>query len=375
MNRTEITQNLRPRRTCCGAVAVLLALCISGCASTPPIRDASGKPLEESIAELIPLEIGGMEQWLLIRGADRTNPILLWLHGGPGAAQMPLARGGFGAGSRAGTEELEKHFVLVHWDQRGAGKSNPRHFDASTMSVEQYIRDTREVTRYLKERFGREKIILLGHSWGTEVGLHAASRYPEDYHAFIGVSQVVCRRLGEEIAYEHLVQHFSRDRRDGNRRKLEDLGPPPYLEHHRYVRFMKLVDEAGGGLDIPMTSLAWNALGAAEYRPRDYFRWLRGANRGSGPMWHQEAYASFDARRSIPRLQVPAYFFMGTEDYNTPAEAVRLYLGELDAPRGAELVLFEGAAHTPFLHDPEAFVRELLRVRQDVRGETCSGGC
>lgn len=124
--------------------------------STPPIKDNKGNIIPESIASLEMVELGGMDQCILIRGNDLSNPILLWLHGGPGSAQMPVVHYFNG--------ELEKDFIVVHWDQCGAGKSNPRNFDEQTMTFEQFLNDAHELTQYLKKRFSKEKIYLVGHS-------------------------------------------------------------------------------------------------------------------------------------------------------------------------------------------------------------------
>ena len=147
--------------------------------STAPIRDREGDLVLDSVASLEKVQIGGTQQWILVRGEDVSNPILLWLHGGPGASQMPVARY-FSA-------DLEKYFVVVHWDQRGAGKSNPRDFDESTMTFQQFIDDGHELTLYLKQRFNKQKIYLLGHSWGTMPGIKLAQAYPEDY--FMGEAE------------------------------------------------------------------------------------------------------------------------------------------------------------------------------------------
>ena len=135
------------------------------------------------IAVLEPIPLGGMDQWILIRGEDRSNPVLLWLHGGPGSPQMPIAH--------ATTRALEAYFTVVHWDQRGAGKSNHEGFEESSMSLEQFASDTHALTQYLKQRLGVPNIILLGHSWGTMLGARVVSRWPEDYAAYVAVGQVV----------------------------------------------------------------------------------------------------------------------------------------------------------------------------------------
>lgn len=151
----------------------------------------------DPIAALEPVAIGGMTQWLLIRGQDRTAPVILWLHGGPGAAQMPLAH--------ATTRALERDFVLVHWDQRSAGKSNPRGFNPATMTLEQFLQDAHEVTRYLQARLGTGRILVLGHSWGTMLGARLVARWPEEYAGYIGVGQQVSTVRGASVTLDRLA--------------------------------------------------------------------------------------------------------------------------------------------------------------------------
>ena len=136
-----------------------------------------------------------MTQRLLVRGMDREAPVLLWLHGGPGPAQMPI---------HSVTSALERDFVVVHWDQRGAGKSNPRDFDPGTMSLEQYLTDAREVTALLREQVGDQPLIVLGHSWGAMLGSRLVARWPEDFAGYVGVGQQVNTMGGVALALDWL---------------------------------------------------------------------------------------------------------------------------------------------------------------------------
>lgn len=336
----------------------ILVLAIAGCAArTPPIEGSHGRPLPGSIAELRPVPIGGMEQWVRIRGQDQENPILLWLHGGPGSSDMPVTRRFVG--------DLEEHFVVVSWDQRGAGKSNPRGFDVGTMSFEQFLQDGHELTNYLQERFGRDRIFLLGHSWGSQLGLRLVQRYPGDYHAYVGVAQAVDQARAQVLAREWLKEMLEAAGKSRDLRKLERLGPAPYADHGDYVTFAKMIGAQGGNMDVGFVRLAWTALRAPEYTFRDLRAWLRGANRGSGPMWDAPDYQGFNAFRQIPTLEVPVYFFMGRQDRNTPLELVEEYVRGLEAP-AKEIVIFERSAHTPFLGEPERFSQELFRVKEEV---------
>ena len=332
---------------------IALVLYLGVRAGTRPFRD---KP--KAIAMLEPLNLGGMEQWVLIRGEDSDNPILLWLHGGPGSPQMPVAH--------HLDAELEKHFVVVHWDQRGAGKSNPRGFDETTMTYEQYLSDAHELTQYLKQRMGQEKIYLLGHSWGTHLGLQLLSEHPEDYHAYLGVSQVVDNVRALEIAYSWLEGEMTRSGDQAGLEKLAEIGHPPYT-HAQYRQFAPLVDGYGGSFDWPFWRLTLIGLHAREYNIMDYPRMLNGMTRGGKPLHQGGEMLRANFIEDVPRLDVPLFFFHGALDYNTPLELVEEYFQLLEAPYKA-LIIFEDAAHTPFLADTDAFNLAVIRARDMVEG-------
>ncbi|TVR05107.1 MAG: alpha/beta hydrolase [Spirochaetaceae bacterium] len=321
----------------------IVALSLSGCATRIPARE---------VDSLSHVRLGGLEQAVLARGESTGLPVLLWLHGGPGAAQMPLAH--------RYTTELEESFIVVHWDQRGAGKSNPRGFEDATMTVEQYVQDARELTRVLQTAYRQERIYLLGHSWGTKIGLLLARDYPQDYHAFISVGQVVDSHRAQEVAYAWLSSRIEAEGHARAHRKLARLGPAPYRDHGSFVEFMGMVDRYGGGMDVGFSRLFRDALTSPYYRGGDYLRWLNGARRGSGPMW--DTYAEFSAIRDVPRVEVPIHFISGENDMNTPVNLVREYFEALDAPRGKRIHVMSDCAHAPFLGNPSEFnhvVREI----------------
>lgn len=330
---------------------------IFGTGSTNPITNEKGNIIPESISSLERISLGGMEQYILIRSHDKDNPILLWLHGGPGSSQMPIAH--------QYDRELEKEFMMVHWDQRGAGKSNPSDFNEQTMTYDQFITDGHQLTEYLKERFNKDKIYLLGHSWGTQIGLELVSRYPEDYYSYIGVGQVVNREMHHKIGYDWLLEQIKAGDNKKDLEKLQDLGNPPFSKHDNFVKYIQLVDEYGGSFDLPFSKLLWIALKAPEYTFGDYLAWFDGANRGSGKMWKEEAYSSFNAIDRFPELDIPVYFFMGKNDYNTPLEATKEYYNNVNAP-SKQLIIFEKSAHTPFLGQPEKFDKELIQVKNET---------
>ena len=299
------------------------------------------------------VEIGSTKQWIMANGEKEDLPVLLWLHGGPGAAQMPVAR--------YFNSNLEKEFIVVHWDQRGAGKSNPIDFEENTMTVEQFIQDTHEMTLYLKERFEKDKIYLLGHSWGTQIGIITASRYPEDYIAYIGVSQVANHDESNIIAHNELERRIKENGNDKVLEILSMLDGPPYKDHSEYVSFAKLMNDYDMNMDIKMSKLIRVALGSGVYSIKDFKQWLDGANRGSGPMWEESQ--GWDILDFVPRIDVPSYFIIGENDYNTPVGPMKHVIEELVAPEGKELIVFKDAAHMPFIADPDKFFRELQRIK------------
>jgi len=320
---------------------------------TNPIRDEEGNIIPASIAVLEKVELGGMEQWISIRGRNTANPVLIWLHGGPGSTQMPLAH--------HLDQELEKDFVVVHWDQRGAGKSNPRHFDEDTMSLEQFKNDGFELIEYVLERLDQEKVYLLGHSWGTCLGIEMTEEKPEYIHAYIGVSQVVNDRRAVQIAYDWLMETaLEKDDRD-RIEFLQDLGEPPY-SHSEYRQLAQLVGEYGGNFDLKIWRIALIALRAPEYRVIDYFRLLGGMNRGGAPL-HDHEMLHFNYIEEIPAVEVPVFFLVGAKDYNTPTALVKEYYQLIEAPQ-KDLTIFEDSAHTPFLKEPDHFYRTIVEIKE-----------
>ncbi len=201
------------------AVAVVAVVVSQAVASTPPIVDVQGKPLPGSIATLEQVTLNGSQQWISVRGHDTSKPVLLFLAGGPGGSQLATARYALGG--------LEEHFVVVNWEQPGAGKS----FDAvdrSSITPERYITDAHALVLHLRERFGQDKVYVLGESWGSALGILLVQRYPELFHAFAGTGQMVAFLENDRMCYDFAVQ-WAQERGDTAKvAKLVEQGPPPY---------------------------------------------------------------------------------------------------------------------------------------------------
>ncbi len=332
---------------------IALALYLGVTPATPQFKDDRGNVIPESIAVLEEIELGNMKQWISVRGRDRTNPVLLWLHGGPGSAQMPLAH--------HLDRSLEREFVVVHWDQRGAGKSNHCGFDIKTMSVEQFKDDARELIAYLQDLLGQERVYLLGHSWGTLLGIELAAEDPDLFHAYIGVSQVVDNQRAERIAYNWLLEEIEQNDNREDLGKLQAIGEPPY-NHNEYRNLARLVAAYGGNFDVELWQLALVAAKAPEYTFIDYFRMLDGMTRGGGPLHDESKMMQFNFIEQVPAAEIPVYFLIGAKDYNTPLELVEKYYKVIDAPQKG-LVVFEKSAHTPFYRENDQFNRSIIEIK------------
>ena len=190
------------------------ALLVYSPGKAKPFLDESGKPLTGSISEKLFVDINGVRQGMFIKSKNAANPVLLYLHGG-----MPdyFLTEKYPTG-------LENYFTMVWWEQRGSGLSYSKAIPPATMTPEQMISDTKEVTNYLRKRFGQEKIYLMGHSGGTFVGIQTAAMYPELYNAYLGVAQISNQLKSEKLAYDFMLEKF-RDK--GNLKMVRKLEASP----------------------------------------------------------------------------------------------------------------------------------------------------
>lgn len=318
--------------------------------STPPITDAQGQPLAGSIASLEKMELGDVEQWILIRGEDTTNPIILFLHGGPGASEMVF--------EQKYMTELEKQFVVVMWDQRGAGKSHSAVTPNTAMNISQFVSDTHELTERLCNRFNQERIYLAGHSWGSIVGVLTVQKYPDLYYAYIGIGQVVNMQENERLSYEWILQQAEQAGNMEDVNKLKDIGMPPYTGDWmtKLTAQRKLLSKYGGevyGSTEGMQGLVMESMEYAdEYTFLDQFNYPRGLLDSMCLLWPE--IMTVDLIQQAPTLEVPVYFMMGQHDYVTPYVLVEQYYEILTAP-SKELISFENSAHIPNVEEVDKF--------------------
>lgn len=323
-------------------------------ARTPAFSDENGRVLPGSVAEIRSVEINDAEQWLILRGRDVTNPVLLFLHGGPGTPETPFLH--------RFNRDLEEDFVVVSWEQRGAGKSFSPRPPAGSMTLDQLIADTHEITRYLKDRFGKERIYLVGHSWGTLLGVRVAVRHSEDYHAFVAVSQT-----SHAIREQREIFHWLLDQagKDDNRRALRQLEPiaeglDDPLPLADMSALLSWVDHYGGGAFKGRKSfgeLLRTVLTTPVYTLAEKINYLRGEGFSLEHLYPE--VAGVDLFSDIDRVDIPVYFLHGRHDYQVPMTVAFDFYRHLDAP-AKRFVVFEESAHGVLYEEPDRF-RQVMR--------------
>lgn len=309
-------------------------------AGTPRIRPSGNADPAKSIAVLEKLTIGGSGQWVLQRSENTDNPVILFLHGGPGTSQL--------TSNRRNTRGLEKQFIVVNWDQRGAGKSYAAIADAGKMNIEQFIQDTRDLTLYLMKKFGKERIVLAGHSWGSALGVLTVAKYPELYHCYVGIGQVANMAEGEAASYNWTLEQARKRNRRRAVRALEKMGAPPYRGDWlaKTISERSYVGRFGGevhGSRIGATGMVLGGvLFSREYNMRDRVNVFRGLMGSMRLLWQE--LLQVDLFRSVPEIEVPVFFMEGRHDHEVPSEIAARYFAALRAP-AKELVWFENSAH------------------------------
>lgn len=354
------------------ALGILLGLLLLGVATfvayryfaprrTPAIRGAN------AVAELLLLPVNGINQWLLIRGANRNNPVLLFLHGGPGAAHIGVMR--------RYQKDLEKHFVVVQWDQRGAGLSGLEPVDDATFTLEQFIADGLEVTRYLRERYHQERIFLVGHSWGSALGYMLAVQHPEFYPAFAGLGQT--SKDTEALAYAETLKVAQQANHQQALKELQELGPPPYSKIPEVKGTLHKAGEGKEALAGMLVRFKWSeALGgdakyikianliarelllSSEYTFSDAFAWLRNKERSIN-LAYEAFNRDLDLYRHGTTFKIPVFFLLGRYDLLTvPSGAVAL-MDAIQAPK-KEIFWFD-CGHEIQWERPAEYQQVLIR--------------
>jgi proline iminopeptidase len=330
-----------------GLALVVLAAMVARPATTDPILTADGDPVPGSVAELTEVEIGGHDLALMVRGRSVDNPVLLFLAGGPGGSEL--------GAMRRHSEALENDFVVATLDQRGTGKSYDELDPTSTLALDTEVAGAIETAEYLRERFGQDRIYLVGQSWGTTLGVLAVQQRPDLFHAFVGAGQMVSQAATDLVYYRDTLA-WARD--TGNTDLAETLvanGPPPYTDARLYDPVLSAEQE------LYPYDRSGNSEGAGQMGENIFveeYTFMEKAHVFAGTL---EVFSALypqlqdiDFREQATSLEVPVYLAQGAHETPGRAEPAAEWFEMLDAP-SKELVVFETSGHRPLWEQPDEF--------------------
>ena len=336
----------------------------------PGILRAKHKISAPGIDAMEIAEIGGIQQAMYFRGKDIDNPVILVLHGGPGLPMNMLLH--------AYQYDWETDFTVVNWDQRLAGRTlllNSLEI-VETMSMECMLADAREVTQYIKQKLNKDKIIVMGFSWGAVLGTTLVQTYPEDYSAYIGVGQIVEGKEGERARYEKALEQA---RAAGNRGDIAALEAfAPFALPEDYDESIDMLMGVGpylskylpSGVSIPRL-MAGVVSTTPYYKLSELLRFLSDDVFNQYPIpISRYIYETYDARSLGAEYEMPVYYIMGVNDWQTPYPVAKAFFAEISAP-DKSFFSIPGAGHWAMLDNKAEFSRVLLeeiRPRIDSHG-------
>ena len=346
---------------CAIGMLVLIAMLLVP-ASTSAITDSDGNTVSGSVAELTSVNVNGKDLALMIRGYDSVNnPILLFLAGGPGGSELGAMRNHLA--------RLEEHFTVVTWDQRGCGKSYVELDPTNTVSPEGYIADTLVVTDYLRDRFGQDRIYLLGQSWGTLLAVLVVRTFPDRYRAMIGTGQMVNTLETDQLIYNDTLAWARSTGRTGLADKLKSIGPPPYgsmlnyemaltYEHEVYPYDHSANSEGEGGFS--------ENLGVREYNFIERIHLIAAFLDTFAALYPliQDVDFRQDAgnnQYATTDFEVPVFFVQGAHEANGRAKIFQDWYPTISAPV-KDLVILNTSGHRPLFEQPDAFIDYMVNT-------------
>lgn len=336
-------------------IAISFALWFSP-SKTPAISGANVGT--QPIAEQQRLAINGSEQYLLLRGANRDNPVLLLVHGGPGSPDTPFYR--------HHNAVLEQHFTIAFWHQRGAGKSQRSGLSPEDFTVEQFVADAHAVTAHLKQSLGKDKIFILGHSWGSMLALSTVAAHPDDYHAYIGTGQLANVPASEALAFQAALEHAKSSDDDAALAQLQKVGAfsgvpidADFLAARAQVSRFGLSYEKG-----PFDLFIKPLILTQEYSLTDKIDFVREAQSlesiMSSPAFNLlPVIFNTDLSTEIPAVDVPVFMLQGRHDFLAHHDVAKDYFDRLNTTQ-KQFFSFEKSAHFPAFEEPQKFNQILV---------------
>lgn len=301
------------------------------------------------INEQIKIPINGTLQYISMRSEIQQAPLLIYLHGGPGDAALPLVL--------KFNKELERFFTVVVWEQRGAGKSYYPFTEEHNVIIDTFIEDLHQLTLYLLERFNEKKILLVGHSWGSVLGLRFIQKYPEFIHTYIGCGQVVNMKKSCQIAYNYAMEHAEKKIKN----KLEKIDcsylGDNWLKDLLFVT--KQVIKHKGSLygKRNYNKLIMPFLFSKYYSILDLIKRQKGSVQSIKFLWQELMLIDFE---SITQFKCPIIFIEGKHDKHVSSELVESYCNRIQSEK--RLVWFEHSCHFPQWSESQKFNQFIISL-------------
>ncbi len=300
--------------------------------------------------------IGGIDQWINVRGQDKANPMILFVHGGPASPLTPQVW--------QFQRPIEEYFTVVNWDQRGAGKTYREDHSETlgdTLHIPHYVDDAIEVAEHVRKRYGKDKLILMAHSWGTVVAMNAALKRPDLFHAYVGIGQVINTRDNEKLSFEHGMAQAKAHGNAAAVKELESIAPYPGNEPitRDRINLARKWAQFYGGLSAFRESSRYffrAPLLSPEYDAADVCAIDQGSLFTLGRILPEFVSVDFKNVRSFP---IPVVMFMGRHDYTTPSEPTAAWLSGITAPY-KKGVWFERSAHMIPWEEPGKMLMSLI---------------
>lgn len=320
------------------------------------IGDVSRIVAPNGVQETFKLRIGGIDQWVYTRGQDRNNPVLLFVHGGPASPSAPTMW--------LYQRPLEEYFTVVNYDQRGAGRTyleNEIDKVRPTLRIGQFVDDAVEMAQAISQRYGKRKVILVGHSWGTVVGMRAVLAHPELFHAYVGIGQVISMQDNEKVSFDFALAQARKENNQKAIQALESIAPYPGdtpITRERIV-IERTWAQHYGGLAAYRGDFAYY-FNAPLLSPEYDEAAVKAIDKGSLLTLERvlKEWLEVDFK-PVTKFPVPVVMFMGRHDYTTPSEPTAAWLSKVQAPY-KQAVWFENSSHLVQFEEPGKTLVSLL---------------
>lgn len=345
------------------AIIIVLGVCFivffaNSLERLEPLTDIDGKVIPNAIAERNEIEIGGVRQVFFIRSENPNNPVILFLHAGPGNPELPFII------RRESEERLEKHFTVCYWEQRGAGASYSDSINPTTMTVERIVEDASEMTLYLQKRFKQEKIYLMGHSWGTYLGVKTIEKYPTDYLAYFGIGQVSNQWESELLAYDYMLKHAKEINDEKSIIKLKQFDKDKLVFPDMDYEIVRTELMEKYGIGTMHTNSSINTLVNDVLRFKGYTTSEK-MNYPKGSLFSLQhllpSMMKDNLFSSSTSFQIPVYIIHGKYDYQVSYDLAKKYFNVIEAPQ-KEFFTFDNSAHSPNMEESERFVQIVKEI-------------